>query len=117
VVEPTVIVGASPELAVCRDEVFGPVTTLAPVDDFDDAIRQANATRFGLQASVFTRDIARALAAFEALEYGGVIVNEPPTFRIDNYPYGGTKNSGNSREGVRFAAEEYTEPRVLTLSG
>jgi glyceraldehyde-3-phosphate dehydrogenase (NADP+) len=115
VVEPTVIVGASPELAVCREEVFGPVTTLAPFRDFDDAIEQANATRFGLQASVFTRDVGRALAAFERLDYGGVIVNEPPTFRIDNFPYGGTKDSGSGREGVRFAAEEYTEPRVLML--
>jgi acyl-CoA reductase-like NAD-dependent aldehyde dehydrogenase len=117
VVEPTIIVDASPELAVCRDEVFGPVTTLTPFEDFDDALRQANATRFGLQASVFTRDVGRALAAFEGLDYGGVIVNEPPTFRIDNFPYGGTKDSGRGREGVRFAAEEYTEPRVLMLGG
>ena len=115
VMEPTVIVGASPELGVCKEEVFGPVTTIAPFRDFDDAVAQANATRFGLQASVYTRDVGRALAAFERLEYGGVIVNAPPTFRIDNFPYGGTKDSGNSREGVRFAAEEYTEPRVLML--
>jgi acyl-CoA reductase-like NAD-dependent aldehyde dehydrogenase len=116
VLEPTVIVDANPELAVCKDEIFGPVTTIAPFRDFDDALRQANATRFGLQASVFTRDLARALAAFERLDYGGVIVNEPPTFRIDNFPYGGVKDSGRGREGVRFAAEEYTEPRVLMLS-
>jgi acyl-CoA reductase-like NAD-dependent aldehyde dehydrogenase len=116
VLEPTVLVDANPELGVCKDEVFGPVTTLAPFRDFDDAVRQANATRFGLQASLFTRDIARALEAFERLEYGGVIVNEPPTFRIDNFPYGGVKDSGRGREGVRFAAEEYTEPRVLMLS-
>jgi acyl-CoA reductase-like NAD-dependent aldehyde dehydrogenase len=115
IVEPTVIVDANPELSVYKDEVFGPVTTLAPFRDFDDAIEQANATRFGLQASLFTRDVGRALAAFERLDYGGVIVNEPPTFRIDNYPYGGTKDSGRGREGVRFAAEEYTEPRVLML--
>jgi acyl-CoA reductase-like NAD-dependent aldehyde dehydrogenase len=115
IVEPTVIANANPELAVCKDEVFGPVTTLAPFRDFDDAIEQANATRFGLQASLFTRDVGRALVAFERLDYGGVIVNEPPTFRIDNYPYGGTKDSGRGREGVRFAAEEYTEPRVLML--
>jgi acyl-CoA reductase-like NAD-dependent aldehyde dehydrogenase len=113
--EPTVIVDAKPELAVCKDEVFGPVTTIEAFSDFDDAVRKANATRFGLQASLFTRDLARALAAFERLEYGGVIVNEPPTFRIDNFPYGGMKDSGSGREGVRFAAEEYTEPRVLML--
>jgi acyl-CoA reductase-like NAD-dependent aldehyde dehydrogenase len=115
-VEPTVIVDAKPDLAVCKDEVFGPVTVIAPFRDFDDAVRQANATRFGLQASLFTRDLARALAAFERLDYGGVIVNEPPTFRIDNFPYGGTKDSGRGREGVRYAAEEYTETKVLMLS-
>jgi acyl-CoA reductase-like NAD-dependent aldehyde dehydrogenase len=115
VVEPTVIVDARPELGVCKDEVFGPVTTLEAFSDFDDAVRKANATRFGLQASLFTRDIGRALAAFERLDYGGVIVNEPPTFRVDNFPYGGVKDSGRGREGVRFAAEEYTEPRVLML--
>jgi len=115
VVEPTVIIDAKPELGVCKDEVFGPVTTIEAFSDFDDALRKANATRFGLQASLFTRDIARALAAFERLDYGGVIVNEPPTFRVDNFPYGGVKDSGRGREGVRFAAEEYTEPRVLML--
>ncbi|HEX6764144.1 MAG TPA: aldehyde dehydrogenase family protein [Polyangiaceae bacterium] len=116
VVEPTVIVDADPALRVCSEEVFGPVTTVSPFATFGDALERANATRFGLQASLFTRDIGRALAAFERLEYGGVIVNEPPTFRIDNFPYGGTKDSGHGREGVRFAAEEYSEPRVLMLS-
>jgi acyl-CoA reductase-like NAD-dependent aldehyde dehydrogenase len=115
VIEPTVIVDADPALRVCSEEIFGPVTTVSPFATFDEALEQANATRFGLQASLFTRDIARALAAFERLEYGGVIVNEPPTFRIDNFPYGGTKDSGHGREGVRFAAEEYSEPRVLML--
>jgi acyl-CoA reductase-like NAD-dependent aldehyde dehydrogenase len=95
--------------------VFGPVTILEPFSDFEQALARANATRFGLQASVFTRELERALRAFEALEYGSVLVNEAPTFRVDNYPYGGTKDSGIGREGVRFAAEEYTEPRVLVL--
>jgi acyl-CoA reductase-like NAD-dependent aldehyde dehydrogenase len=116
VVEPTVLVGAAPELPVCREEVFGPVTTVEPFADFGDAIRRANATRFGLQASVYTENVGRALAAFEELEYGGVLINEPTTLRIDNYPYGGTKDSGSGREGVRFAAEELTETRVLVLS-
>lgn len=117
VIEPTVLVDAGPELRVCRDEVFGPVTVLAPFRTFEEALGLANDTRFGLQASLFTRDLARALGAFERLEYGGVLINEPPTFRSDNYPYGGTKDSGSGREGVRFAAEEYTEPRVLVLRG
>jgi len=116
VVEPTVLTGARPDLPVCRDEVFGPVATLEPFSSFEDALARANATRFGLQASLYTENIGRALAAFEELEYGGVIVNEPPTLRIDNFPYGGTKDSGAGREGVRFAAEEFTETRVLVLA-
>ena len=115
VVEPTVLAGVKPELRVYSEEVFGPVTILEPFSDFEHALTLANATRFGLQASVFARDLGRALRAFEALEYGSVLVNEAPTFRVDNYPYGGTKDSGIGREGVRFAAEEYTEPRVLVL--
>ena len=116
VVEPTVLVGAAPELAVCREEVFGPVATLEPFARFEDAISRANASRFGLQASVYTENVGRALAAFDDLEYGGVLINEPPTMRLDNYPYGGTKDSGSGREGVRFTAEEYSETRVLLLA-
>lgn len=115
VVEPTVLADVKPELRVYADEVFGPVTILEPFSDFEAALARANASRFGLQASVFARDLGRALRAFEALEYGSVLVNEAPSFRVDNYPYGGTKDSGVGREGVRFAAEEYTEPRVLVL--
>jgi len=103
-----------PAGAKIRDrEIFGPVATLEPFDDLQDAIREANNTRYGLQASVFTRDIGRIWEAFEGLEVGGVIVNEPPTVRIDNFPYGGTKASGSGREGIRYAIEEMTEPRVL----
>jgi acyl-CoA reductase-like NAD-dependent aldehyde dehydrogenase len=115
VMEPTVLTDVPPQLRVYSEEVFGPVTILEPFSDFEQALARANATRFGLQASVFTRELERALRAFEALEYGSVLVNEAPTFRVDNYPYGGTKDSGIGREGVRFAAEEYTEPRVLVL--
>ena len=102
--------------AKLRDrEVFGPVATVEPFDRFEDALASANDTPYGLQASVFTRDIGRAMKAFEALDVGGVIVNEAPTMRIDNFPYGGTKASGSGREGVRYAIEEMTEPRVLFL--
>ena len=100
---------------IVEREVFGPVATLEPYDDFEAAVAAANDTAFGLQASVFTRDIGRAMRAFERLEVGGVIVNEAPTMRIDNFPYGGTKASGFGREGVRYAMEEMTEPRVLFL--
>lgn len=113
VVAPTTLVDAPPSARVCRDEVFGPVTVLEPFDGFEEAVASANRTRFGLQAGVFTRDLGRVLKAFDRLEYGGVIVNDPPSFRLDHYPYGGVKDSGVSREGVRYAADELTETRVL----
>ena len=96
-------------------EVFGPVATVEAFDQFDDAVARANDSRYGLQASVFTRDISNAMKAFDRLEVGGVIVNDAPTLRIDNFPYGGTKASGFGREGVRYAIEEMTEPRTLFL--
>jgi acyl-CoA reductase-like NAD-dependent aldehyde dehydrogenase len=113
VISPTIIVDAPEGARVCRDEVFGPVTVLEPFDGFEDGLARANRTRFGLQAGVFTRDLGRVMAAFERLEYGGVIVNDPPSFRLDHYPYGGVKDSGVGREGVRYAAEELTEARIL----
>jgi glyceraldehyde-3-phosphate dehydrogenase (NADP+) len=111
-----VIAADVPAGAKLRDrEVFGPVATVEPYENFEDALANANDTPYGLQASVFTHDIGRAMKAFERLEVGGVIVNEAPTMRIDNFPYGGTKASGSGREGVRYAVEEMTEPRVLFL--
>jgi acyl-CoA reductase-like NAD-dependent aldehyde dehydrogenase len=115
VVSPTILTGAPESARVCRDEVFGPVAVVEPFDGFDDALSRANRTRFGLQAGVFTRDLGRVLTAFERLEYGGVIVNDPPSFRLDHYPYGGVKDSGVSREGVRYTADELTEQRVLVV--
>ena len=96
-------------------EIFGPVATVEAFDDFDEALESANDSTYGLQASVFTHDVSRVMKAFERLEVGGVIINEAPTMRIDNFPYGGTKASGFGREGVRYAMEEMTEPRVLFL--
>ncbi len=105
-----------PAGAKIRDrEVFGPVATVEPFDGLDDAVAQANDTAYGLQAAVFTRDIGNILKSFDGLEVGGVIVNEPPTLRIDNFPYGGVKGSGSGREGIRYAIEEMTEPRVLFI--
>jgi glyceraldehyde-3-phosphate dehydrogenase (NADP+) len=105
-----------PAGAKIRDrEVFGPVATVEPFDRLEDAVARANDTRYGLQASIFTRDIGRILKAFEGLEVGGVIVNEGPNLRIDNFPYGGVKASGSGREGIRYAIEEMTEPRVLFI--
>jgi acyl-CoA reductase-like NAD-dependent aldehyde dehydrogenase len=96
-------------------EVFGPVATIEPFDDLAEAIARANDSRYGLQASLFTRDVGRIFQAFAGLEVGGVIVNEAPTFRIDNFPYGGVKASGFGREGIRYAIQEMTEPRTLVI--
>ena len=114
---PGVLSGA-PAGSLVRDrEIFGPVATIDAFADLSEAIAAANDTAYGLQAAIFTRDIGAVLAAFESLEVGGVIVNEAPSLRIDNFPYGGIKASGFGREGVRFAIEDMTEPRTLYLRG
>lgn len=111
-----VVAADVPAGAKLRDrEIFGPVATVEPYERFEDALAKANDSPYGLQASVFTHDIGRAMKAFERLDVGGVIINEAPTLRIDNFPYGGTKASGFGREGVRYAIEEMTEPRTLFL--
>ena len=112
---PTVL-GAPPrEAKVWCEEIFGPVATVDRYADFAEALRMANDSKFGLQAGVFTRDIGRALEAARTLEFGGVLVNEVPTFRADQMPYGGVKDSGNTREGPAFAVQELTEERFVTL--
>ncbi len=113
---PAVLSGVPPGSAVRDREIFGPVATIDSFASFDEALARANDTAYGLQAGVFTRDIRRALAAFEGLEVGGVIINDAPTLRIDNFPYGGVKASGFGREGIRYAIEEMMEPRTLYLS-
>jgi acyl-CoA reductase-like NAD-dependent aldehyde dehydrogenase len=111
-----VVSADTPAQSKIRDrEVFGPVATVEPFDTLEDAFARVNDSPYGLQASVFTRDVGRILAAFEALEVGAVIVNDAPSLRIDNFPYGGVKASGFGREGVRYAIEEMTEPRVLFI--
>lgn len=113
--EPTVIENCDPRLRVSDEEVFGPVVVLFRYGDFEEAIRMANDSRYGLQAGVFTRDMHRVWTAFEELEVGGVMVNEAPTLRVDNQPYGGCKASGIGREGLRYAMDEMTEARVLVV--
>jgi acyl-CoA reductase-like NAD-dependent aldehyde dehydrogenase len=112
---PTVIGEPPRDAKVVMEEVFGPVCTLMPYDTLDEAIELANSTRFGLQAGVFIRDVKDALHAARSLEFGGVTVNEAPTFRADQMPYGGVKDSGNTREGPAFAVREMTEERVVVL--
>jgi acyl-CoA reductase-like NAD-dependent aldehyde dehydrogenase len=114
-IRPTVIAGASPELKVSCEEVFGPVVTLNRVGSLDEAIELANSTRYGLQAGIFTSRIDYALRAAQELEFGGVIVNEAPTFRTDQMPYGGVKDSGNTREGPAYAVRELTEERLVVI--
>jgi acyl-CoA reductase-like NAD-dependent aldehyde dehydrogenase len=114
-IRPTVIANPSPEAKVSCDEVFGPVVTLTKVESLDEAIELANSTRFGLQAGIFTSDIGAALRAARELEFGGVTVNEAPTFRADQMPYGGVKASGNTREGPAYAVRELTEERLVVI--
>jgi acyl-CoA reductase-like NAD-dependent aldehyde dehydrogenase len=111
----TVLEGVSREMRVWSQEVFGPVVVLAPFDDFTQALDLANDSDYGLQAGVFTPDLAHMWQAFETLEVGGVIINDAPIFRLDHMPYGGAKASGLGREGVRYAMEELTELRLLAL--
>jgi glyceraldehyde-3-phosphate dehydrogenase (NADP+) len=113
---PAVLENVDPSMDVYRTEIFGPVAVLQAYKDFNDALAMANDSVFGLQAGVFTRDIARAWEAFESLDVGGVMINQAPTWRSDTMPYGGVKQSGFGREGVRYAMEEMTEPRTLVMS-
>jgi acyl-CoA reductase-like NAD-dependent aldehyde dehydrogenase len=114
-IQPTVIANATLDLKVCREEVFGPVCVVNSYESLDEAIALANGTRFGLQAGIFTTDIRAAMRAAHELEFGGVVVNDAPTFRADQMPYGGIKDSGNTREGPPYAVRELTEQRVVVI--
>ena len=110
---PTVLADVPPDARVAREEVFGPVVALWPVDSWEAGLAAVNEGDYGLQAGVFTRDLGKVRTAFHRLEVGGVIVNDAPLYRSDNAPYGGVKGSGLGREGLRSAMEELTEERVL----
>ena len=112
---PTVLENVATSMKAHSCEIFGPVANLYPYQDFEEALRLVNDSDYGLQAGVFTRDAARIFRAFEALEVGGVIIDDSPTFRVDHMPYGGEKASGLGREGVRYAIEEMTQLRLLAL--
>lgn len=116
ILHPVVIASASPSMAVVCEEAFAPLVVIEGYDEFDDALARVNDSAFGLQAGVFTRDISKALHAYETLEVGGVLINQVPTFRVENMPYGGLKDSGFGREGLRYAMEEMTELRSLIVS-
>ncbi len=114
-IPPTVIANPGANDKVQCEEVFGPVVTLTRVQSLDEAIEQSNATRYGLQAAIFTGSLQASLLAARRLEFGGVIVNEAPTFRADQMPYGGVKESGNTKEGPGFAVREMTEERLVVI--
>jgi aldehyde dehydrogenase (NAD+) len=114
---PTVLVDVPADAKVSCEEIFGPVVVIEAVDGVDEAFARVNDSRYGLQAGVFTRDLPTAFRAHRELEVGGVIIGDVPTYRADQMPYGGVKESGVGREGVRYAMEDYTYERVLVLSG
>jgi glyceraldehyde-3-phosphate dehydrogenase (NADP+) len=112
----TVLTDVPRDAAVCTQEAFAPIVVAAPFDDFDAVLAEVNDSNFGLQAGVFTNDLDHAWRAFEELEVGGVILNDVPTYRIDHMPYGGVKDSGLGREGLRYSIEDMTELRILVLA-
>ena len=116
IVEPAVLTGTKPDMKVNCQEIFGPVVTVEPYGNFDQVLRQVNNSSYGMQAGIFTRDAKLLFQAYEELEVGGVIAGDVPSFRIDHMPYGGVKDSGFGREGLRYAIEEMTEPKLLVMN-
>jgi len=114
--EPTVLTGTRPEMKVNCQEIFAPVVTVESYDDFNQALKQVNNSPYGLQAGLFTRDAKLIFNAYEELEVGGLVAGDVPAFRIDHMPYGGIKDSGLGREGLRYAIEEMTEPKLLVMN-
>jgi acyl-CoA reductase-like NAD-dependent aldehyde dehydrogenase len=115
VLRPTVLTDVGPEMKVCRQEIFGPVCSVIPYDSLEEGFEQANATEYGLQAAIFTSAIAPAVKATGALEFGSVMINEAPEWRVDQMPYGGTKASGNTKEGPAYTIREMTEEKLIVL--
>jgi acyl-CoA reductase-like NAD-dependent aldehyde dehydrogenase len=112
---PTVLDRVPTDARAWKREIFGPVLALRPFESLEEAIELANGTDYGLQAGIFTRDLATAITASERLKFGGVTINEAPTFRVDQMPYGGTKESGNTREGPHFTVRDMTEERMVVI--
>ena len=117
IIHPTILTATKPGMKVRDEEVFGPVVLVEPYEDFEEALAEVNHSRYGLQAGLLTRDAGRILTAFRELEVGSVIVGDTPSWRLDPMPYGGVKESGLGREGIRCAIEEMTEPRMLVMAG
>jgi acyl-CoA reductase-like NAD-dependent aldehyde dehydrogenase len=116
ILEPTILTHTQPQMKVNCFEVFAPVKTVEPYSNFDDALTMVNDSPYGLQAGVFSKDIGLIFRAFEEIEAGGVMANEVPTWRADQMPYGGMKDSGLGREGLRYSIEEMTDRKLLVLN-
>ena len=116
-VAPAILSGTKPGMKVRDEEVFGPVVAIEPFDDFEQALADVNHSKYGLQAGLLTRDAGRILTAYRELEVGALIVGDTPSWRLDPMPFGGVKDSGLGREGIRSAIEEMTEPRMLVIAG
>jgi glyceraldehyde-3-phosphate dehydrogenase (NADP+) len=114
--EPTILENVQPELRISWLEAFAPIVVIYPYKDFSEALKAVNYSIYGLQAGIFTNDLKKAFQAYEVLDVGGVIINDIPTFRIDHMPYGGVKQSGFGREGVKYAMEEMTELKLMVLN-
>lgn len=117
VITPTILTGTKPGMKVRDEEIFGPVVLIEPYDDFEQALAEVNHSKYGLQAGLLTRDAGRIMTAYRELEVGALIVGDTPNWRVDPMPYGGVKDSGLGREGLRWAIEEMTEPRMLVMTG
>jgi acyl-CoA reductase-like NAD-dependent aldehyde dehydrogenase len=115
-ISPAVVINTTPDMEINRTEIFAPVVTITKFSNFDNALALANDTRYGLQASIFTNDIAKINKAYKILEFGGVVVNDVPTYRVDHMPYGGIKDSGMGKEGPRYAIEEMTELKLMVIN-
>jgi acyl-CoA reductase-like NAD-dependent aldehyde dehydrogenase len=111
----TLLENVPPDQTICTEEAFGPVAVLSRFTDFNAALAEVNDSAFGLQAGIFTRDIHKAQRAWDVLEVGGVVIGDVPSWRVDNMPYGGVKDSGLGREGIRYAIEDMTEIRLLAI--
>jgi acyl-CoA reductase-like NAD-dependent aldehyde dehydrogenase len=117
VITPVILTGTAPGMKVRDEEIFGPVLAIEPYNDFEEALAEVNHSKYGLQAGLLTRDSGRILTAYRELEVGALIVGDTPTWRLDPMPYGGVKDSGLGREGIRWAIDEMTEPRMLVMAG
>lgn len=115
IIHPTVLTNVTKQMKVVKDEVFAPVVSIIPYDNFDEAIKLANETKYGLQAGVFTQNVNKIFSAIETIDVGGLIINDFPTFRVDQMPYGGVKKSGSGREGLKYAIEEMTEIKLVVI--